>query len=58
MYCANSTNYIANDNSINIKYLLGVLNSSLVNFFIKTNKYKHKYYSKSSKLYTHYFPFY
>ena len=35
MYCANSTNYIANDNSINIKYLLGVLNSSLVNFFIK-----------------------
>lgn len=35
MYCANSTNYIANDNAINIKYLLGVLNSSLVNFFIK-----------------------
>ena len=35
MYCANSTNYIANDKIINIKYLLGVLNSSLVNFFIK-----------------------
>lgn len=35
VYCANSTNYIASDNSINIKYLLGVLNSSLVNFFIK-----------------------
>lgn len=35
MYCANSTNYIANNNSLNIKYLLGVLNSSLVNFFIK-----------------------
>ena len=35
MYCANSTNYIANDKILNIKYLLGVLNSSLVNFFIK-----------------------
>ena len=35
MYCANSTNYIANDENLNIKYLLGVLNSSLVNFFIK-----------------------
>ena len=35
MYCANSTNYIANDINLNIKYLLGVLNSSLVNFFIK-----------------------
>ena len=35
MYCANSTNYIPSDKSINIKYLLGVLNSSLVNFFIK-----------------------
>ena len=35
MYCANSTNYIANDKNLNIKYLLGVLNSSLVNFFIK-----------------------
>ena len=35
MFCANSTNYIANDNLINIKYVLGVLNSSLVNFFIK-----------------------
>lgn len=35
VYCANSTNYIASDNSINIKYLLGILNSSLINFFIK-----------------------
>lgn len=35
IYCANSTNYIPSDKSINIKYLLGVLNSSLVNFFIK-----------------------
>lgn len=35
MYCANSTNYIANDKILNIKCLLGVLNSSLVNFFIK-----------------------
>ena len=36
MYCANSTNYIAvNEHLINIKYLLGVLNSSLVNFYIK-----------------------
>lgn len=35
VYCANSTNYIPNDKSISIKYLLGVLNSSLVNFFIK-----------------------
>lgn len=35
MYCANSTNYIADDKILSIKYLLGVLNSSLVNFFIK-----------------------
>lgn len=35
VYCANSTNYIPNDKFVNIKYLLGVLNSSLVNFFIK-----------------------
>ena len=35
MYCANSTNYIADDKILSIKNLLGVLNSSLVNFFIK-----------------------
>lgn len=35
MYCANSTNYIADDKILSIKYLLGILNSSLVNFFIK-----------------------
>lgn len=36
MYCANSTNYISpTKNSINLKYLLGVLNSKCVNFFFK-----------------------
>ena len=35
VYCANSTNYISLDDTINIKYLLGLLNSTLVNFFIK-----------------------
>lgn len=35
VYCANSTNYIPIDKAINIKYLLGILNSTLVNFFIK-----------------------
>ena len=35
IFCANSTNYIPVDKAINIKYLLAILNSSLVNFFIK-----------------------
>ena len=35
VYCANSTNYISLDGTVNIKYLLGLLNSTLVNFFIK-----------------------
>ena len=36
IYCANSTNYISpTKNSINLKYLLGVLNSKCVNFFFK-----------------------
>lgn len=35
VYCANSTNYISLDGIVNIKYLLGLLNSTLVNFFIK-----------------------
>ena len=35
VYCANSTNYISIDSTINIKYLLGLLNSTLVNFYIK-----------------------
>ncbi len=35
VYCANSTNYISSDGTIDIKYLLGLLNSTLVNFFIK-----------------------
>lgn len=36
IYCANSTNYISpNKNNINLKYLLGVLNSKCINFFFK-----------------------
>jgi len=34
IFCANSTNYIV-DNSENLKYLLGVLNSKLINYFFK-----------------------
>ncbi len=35
-FCANSTNYISIDSqSINPLYLLGILNSSLINFYIK-----------------------
>ena len=33
--CANSTNYIPYDESINMLYLLGIINSSLTNFFVK-----------------------
>ena len=35
VYCANSTNYIPIDKEINMKYLLAILNSTLINFFIK-----------------------
>ena len=36
IYCANSTNYISpTKNNIDLKYLLGVLNSKCVNFFFK-----------------------
>lgn len=35
VFCANSTNYISPDENINIKYLLAILNSTLVNFFVK-----------------------
>ena len=35
MYCANSTNYIPKDERINMKYLLAILNSTLINFYIK-----------------------
>ena len=33
--CANSTNYISIDKSIDSLYLLGVLNSTLINFFVR-----------------------
>ena len=33
--CANSANYISIDKSIDCLYLLGVMNSSLINFFVK-----------------------
>ncbi len=33
--CANSANYVSIDKSIDFLYLLGVLNSSLINFFVK-----------------------
>ena len=33
--CANSANYISVDKSIDYLYLLGVLNSSVINFFVK-----------------------
>lgn len=35
VFCANSTNYISPDENINIKYLLAILNSTLINFFVK-----------------------
>ncbi len=35
VYCANSTNYISKDEQINTKYLLAILNSTLINFYIK-----------------------
>ncbi len=35
LYCANSTNYISKDERINMKYLLAILNSTLINFYIK-----------------------
>ena len=35
IYCANSTNYISKDERINMKYLLAILNSTLINFYIK-----------------------
>lgn len=35
VFCANSTNYILPDENINIKYLLAILNSTLINFFVK-----------------------
>ena len=33
--CANSTNYIVPDRNVDSLYLLGVLNSKLINFFVK-----------------------
>ena len=33
--CANSTNYIPEQNNLNLKYLLGVLNSKLINYVYK-----------------------
>ena len=36
IYCANSTNYISpTKNNVDLKYLLGILNSKCVNFFFK-----------------------
>ena len=36
IYCANSTNYILADDIFNLKYLLSLLNSKLINYFFKT----------------------
>ena len=33
--CANSTNYIVPDRNVDSLYLLGVINSKLINFFVK-----------------------
>ena len=36
VFCVNSTNYIVDENIDNLKYLLAVLNSNLINYFFKT----------------------
>ena len=36
VFCTNSTNYISDENENNLKYLLSILNSKLINYFFKT----------------------